>query len=204
MPALTSDPTVTGATLVALAASRSPGGGFAVAADVRRFAGWEFYRVATLHCEVPGAATEHQVVRASALTVEQIRGRTPAAVAMAYLDAHLTQPPYLLATHQAGPLASLIAGCAKQCPALAAARLLDTAELARQLRGTPAQVGLEAYAEQFHVPRASLATVADRAGLTAQLFTSLARQEPPTGADPTGLLERCAPASRLELTARTS
>lgn len=203
MPALTSDPTVTGATLVALAASRSPGGGFAVAADVRRFAGWEFYRVATLHCEVPGGAAEHQLAHASGLSAEQIGGRTPAAVAMAYLDAHLAQSPYLLAAHQAGPLASLIAGCAQQCPTLAAARLLDTAELARQLRGTPAEVGLEAYAEQFHIPCASLAAVADRAALTAQLFTSLARQEVPTGSDPTGLLERCAPASRLELTART-
>lgn len=203
MPALTSDPTLTGATLVALAASRSPGGGFAVAADVRRFAGWEFYRVATLHCEVPGRATEHQLVRASGLGAEQVRGRTPPAVAMAYLDAHLTQPPYLLVAHQAGPLASLIAGCAQRCPALGAAQLLDTAELARQLRGTLAEVGLAAYAEQFQVPRTALAAVADHAALTAQLFTSLARQEPPPGVDPIELLERCAPSSRLELTART-
>lgn len=204
MPALTSDPTVTGATLVALAASRSPGGGFAVAADVRRFAGWEFYRVATLRCEVPGGASVQQLAHASGLSAEQIKGRSPAAVAMAFVDAHLAQPPYLLAAHQAGPLASLIANCAQQCPALAAARLLDTAELARQLRGTPAQVGLEAYAEQFRMPRPSLATVAGRAALTAQLFTSLTRQEPAQGTDPAMLLARCAPAVRLELTARAA
>jgi hypothetical protein len=203
MPALTADPAVTGATLVALATSGLAGGGFAVAADVLRFAGWEYYRVAALRCEVPGGTREHQVSRGSGLGIERIRGWSPAAVALAYLDAHLTHPPYLLLAHQAGPLASLIARFAEQCPALAACALLDTAELARQLRGAAAGLPLESYAEQFQISRASLTEVRARAELTAKVFAGLARQEPPTGADLAGLVARCAPAARLELTART-
>lgn len=200
MPALTRDPAVTEATIVALTASRLPGSGFTIAADVRRFAGWDFYRVSTLHCEVPGGAHEHRLIHGSGLRPEQIRGRTPSAVALKYLDAHLARPPYLLLAHQAGPLVSLIAQYGEHCPALAAAAILDTAELVRQVRGTPASVPLDAYAEQFQIPRSSLTPVTARAALTARVFTSLARQEQ-ANADLAGVLARCVPERRFELTA---
>jgi hypothetical protein len=201
MPALTRDREVTAATLVALAATRSPGGRFAIAADVRRFAGWHYYRVATLHCEVPADADERSVLRGSGLAADQVRGRSPAAVALAYLDAHLACPPYLLVAHQAGALGSLIRSHAEVCPGLAAARLVDCAELAGHLRGVPSTVPLESYAEEFAVPRSALTHLPRRAELSALLFAALARQEQREERDLQALLAACAPAPRLELTA---
>jgi len=201
MPALTRDRELTAATLIALAATGSPGAGFAIAADVRRFAGWDYYRVSTLRCEVPAGAAEHRVLTGSGLVAERIHGRSPAAVALAYLDAHLVCPPYLLVAHQAGALGSLIRHHAEACPRLAAASLVDSAELAGRLRGVPATVPLDSYAQEFALQRPALADLSRRAELTAMLFAALARQDQREDPDPRSLLAACAPPARLELTA---
>jgi hypothetical protein len=101
----------------------------------------------------PSAALDTTIGR-SGLRPDQVRGRPPAAIALAFLDAHLTRPPYLVATH--GPvLGQMIAAHADSCPVLADLTILDTARLARHVyRG--ANLRLEQWADRLALDTSAL------------------------------------------------
>lgn len=98
-----------------------------------RIAGFEYVPVGgAMRCVPdPGAGPETTSAR-SGLRPDLVRGRPPAAIALAFLDAYLARPPYLVATH--GPvLGQMIAAHRDICPVLAELTILDTERLVRQL-----------------------------------------------------------------------
>lgn len=172
-----SDPTA--ATLLAVALN-VPGGGreqrIDLAAVALRPDGERYTLVGDYHCVLHAGMPATLIAESCRLPLDQVTDRTPVAVALGALERYLTAPPYVLLTHQAEDLRAMIARYADACPALNAARMVDTAALARgvldqrcpsDLRTLTAHIGVSA------TPR-PMRTVTD-AALTGALYAHLQR-----------------------------
>lgn len=141
---------------------------------VLRYAGFRYIPVdGGVYCVPDPAAGLETTMARSGLHPELLRGRPPAAIALAYLDAHLVRPPYLVATH--GPvLGEKIAAHRDCCPALAELTILDTARLARHAF-PGADPRLEAWAARLDT-RGLSERVDERTRLTTALFMHAMRE----------------------------
>jgi hypothetical protein len=136
MSTLTHDLAHSGATFVVVTTTApvAPHETFALAAVAVRIADTGFERVGRLHCAVNPAARVGLVLERSGLRPDQIEERAPAEVALAYLDARLTRPPYVVLAY--GPLPGRqITAHHASCLVLAALPRLDIQRLERHLRG---------------------------------------------------------------------
>lgn len=177
--AVTRSPDPAVATLLAVALE-IPGGGLDyridLAAVALRLAGERYTFVGNFHCVLHAGMSAALIAEYCRLPLDQVRDRTPAAVALTALERYLTAPPYVLVSHQATDLDAVIARHAQACPALNAAQLLDTAALARsvlhercprELHALTAHLGVSATPRPAH-------TAAD-AALTGALYAHLHR-----------------------------
>lgn len=132
---LSQDPHVVDATVLAVSATLPRRGSdlLELGALGLRFAGFGYVPVGGgMYCVPDPAASLETTTARSGLHPDLVRGRPPAAIAVAYLDAYLDCPPYLVATH--GPvLGQMIAAHRDSCPVLAELTILDTARLVRHL-----------------------------------------------------------------------
>ena len=176
MPQLSQDPYFADTTVLVVSASAPQRAGdlLDLGALVLRYAGFGYVPTGDgLHCVPdPGARLDTTIERSS-LRPEQVRGRPPAAVALAYLDAHLDRPPYLVATH--GPLLGrLIAAHRDSCPVLGDLTILDIARLAHHLHPETGP-RLERWAGHLDVSGLSTRP-GERTRLAAALFMHLMRE----------------------------
>ncbi|HEV2346994.1 MAG TPA: hypothetical protein VGS97_23030 [Actinocrinis sp.] len=171
------DPAV--ATLLAVA-FEVPDGGLDhrvdLAAVALRPAGERYTLVGSLHCVLHAGMSAALIGERCCLPLDQVRERTPVAVALTVLEGYLTAPPYLLVTHQAPALGAVIARHAGACPALNAAHLVDITVLARRLLGERCPPNLPSLAAQLGVTTAPRSTrTAMDAALTGALYAHLHR-----------------------------
>ena len=173
---LSQDPHFAAATVVVASATVPQRGGdlLELGALVLRYAGFGYVPViGGVYCVPDPSADLATTVARSALAPEQVRGRPPGAIALAYLDAHLASPPYLVATH--GPvLGQMIAAHADSCPVLAELTILDTARLARHVLPA-ADPRLEAWADRLDTSSLN-SRVSASTRLTAALFMHAMRE----------------------------
>jgi hypothetical protein len=167
---LSQDPHFAAATVVVAAAIPPRRGGdlLDVGALVLRYSGFGYLPVGGgVRCVPDPSVDLATTIARSGLAPEQVHDRPPGSIALAYLDAHLTRPPYLVATH--GPvLGQMIAAHRDSCPVLAELTILDTARLARH-----AFPGADPRLERW-AGRLDISVLTDRVGertrLTAALF----------------------------------
>jgi hypothetical protein len=145
-----------------------------LAALALRPAGERYTVVGSLHCVLHAGMPAALIAERCRVPLDQVRERTPVAVALTALERYLAAPPYLMATHQAGALERAIARNVDACPTLGAARLVDIAALARRALGEPCPPDLHALASHLGVTSApwSACTATD-AALTGALYAHL-------------------------------
>ena len=187
------DPAFAAATMLVVASTPPrPDTGAELGAVVLRYSGFGYMPVSDLHCALDAHTDPATTLRRSGLRPDQVLGRPPAAVALAYLDSWLTRPPYLLVTH--GPvLREQIETHRDSCPTLADLTLLDTGLLARHLHPGP-HLRLNQWASRLGA-RPLAANTSLEARLVAGLFTRLMGEllRRPDPADLAALIQIAAP-----------
>jgi hypothetical protein len=183
MSSLLNDPALTAATIVALSMGPLPAQpdiALELAAHVCRVSHGRLEEIGgSAYVRIPAAGTsEGEIARRSGLSVRQVAGMSAAAIALAYLNLHLTRPPYVLAVHQAPRFAEVLDQHRDYCPALAAADLIDTAQWADRLHSIPPAIPLTACARTLQVHEALNEGAASAAArLTAAVFARLAADD---------------------------
>ena len=155
-----------------------------VAAYVRHVTGGRFEEIGgSAYVRIPATRTsQREITRRSGLGAE-VTGLAGSAVALAYLNMHLTEPPYIVAVHQAEAFLEVLDRQRDLCPALAAASLVDTALGAQRMHAIPVSVPLSACARNLHgAETPDERAVVAAARQTAALFIRLALDEHPGGA----------------------
>jgi hypothetical protein len=130
--------------------------------------------VGRLRCALHAGMSAAVIAERCGLPLDHVQEQTPVAVALGLLERHLAVPPYLLVTHQAAALSTVIGRHARRCPALSSMDMVDTAALARRLLGEQSPQSLPALAAHLGVavtPRPAR-TVA-HAALTGAVYASL-------------------------------
>jgi hypothetical protein len=164
-------------TILALALDLPPGGSthrVELAAVALRQASTGLATVGLLRCRLHVGMPGALIAEHCRLPVDQVLGRSPAAVALTALDRHLITPPYLLVTRGADTLADAIAQHGEHCPQLAALPILDIAHLAAGVLPDRTDCGIAELAVTLGVDRARGASrTANEAALTAGVFERL-------------------------------
>lgn len=184
MNTLMTDPALTDATIVAVSMTPLPPRAdhdLELAAHVCRVREGRLEEIGgAAYARIPAKRTsDHEIARRSGLDVQQVAGMPAPAIALAYLNMHLTQPPYVIVVHQAPNLIDVLDRYRYQCPYLAEADLVDTAELAYRLHEIPPAVPLAACARTLGVHEGLPDAVGAAARLTAAVFARLALVEDP-------------------------
>jgi hypothetical protein len=203
MNTLVNDSALADATIVAVSMTPCPvrsGADLELAAHVCRIEAGRVEEVGgSAYVRIPAAQpSQGEIVRRSGLDAEQVDGLPGAGIALAYLDMHLTNPPYVLAVHQAQPFLDVLAQHRDRCPALAASDVVDTALWARRQHAIPPGVPLAVCARRLRIhdiPETAGAGALAR--LTAAVFARLAAEESPGAANLTELVREVGHPSSL-------